>query len=122
MISIRLVLFAHRNQRVYQCEPESGAINPISEYEIPSSRHSLAHIACDQRSYVFLAYEYPAPSLDLWFISTMATWSLMKRWTPRELFPPPRYNDDDDEDEDEDDIDEKKVGDDHFFYLSKSQF
>ncbi|CAF1257643.1 unnamed protein product [Adineta ricciae] len=96
------------NQRVYQCEPESGAINPISEYEIPSSRHSLAHIACDQRAYVFLAYEYPAPSLDLWFISTMATWSLMKRWTPRELFPPPRYNDDDEEEDDEDDTDEKK--------------
>jgi hypothetical protein len=28
----------------------------------------------------------------------MATWSILKRWTPRELFPPPKYND---EDEDE---------------------
>ncbi|UJR24831.1 hypothetical protein I4U23_006203 [Adineta vaga] len=89
----------YKYHRVYQCEPESGAINQISEYEIPSLRHSLAHIACDQQSYVFLAYEYPSPSLDLWFISTMATWSLLKRWTPRELFPPPRYNDEDEDEE-----------------------
>lgn len=27
----------------------------------------------------------------------MATWSLLKRWKPRELFPPPTYNDEDDE-------------------------
>ncbi|CAF3341926.1 unnamed protein product [Rotaria sp. Silwood1] len=87
--------------RVYQCEPESGAINQISEYEIPSSRHCLAHIACDQQSYVFLAYEYPAATLDLWFISTMATWSLLKRWKPRELFPPPIYNDVDNDEQDQ---------------------
>jgi len=31
----------------------------------------------------------------------MATWSLLKRWTPRELFPPPKY---DDEDEDEQNV------------------
>ncbi|CAF1411238.1 unnamed protein product, partial [Adineta steineri] len=80
--------------RVYQCEPESGTINQINEYEIPSSRHTLAHIACDQQSYVFLAYEYPSVSLDVWYISTMATWSLLKRWTPTELFPPPKYDDD----------------------------
>ncbi|CAF1494557.1 unnamed protein product [Rotaria magnacalcarata] len=84
--------------RIYQCEPESGTINQINEYEVPSSRHSLAHIACDQQSYVFLAYEYPAASLDLWYISTMATWSLLKRWAPRELFPPVQYDDEDEED------------------------
>jgi hypothetical protein len=88
--------------RVYQCEPESGTINQISEYEIPSSRHSLAHIACDQQSYVFLAYEYPSASLDLWYISSMATWSLLKRWTPRELFPPPKYDEEDDHDQQND--------------------
>ena len=88
---------------MYQCEPESGTINQISEYEIPSSRHSLAHLACDQQSSVFLAYQYPAVSLDLWHISPMATWSLIKRWTPREFFPPPSlsYEDDDDDDEQE---------------------
>ena len=86
-----------RYHRVYQCEPESGTINQISEYEIPSSRHSLAHLACDQQSSVFLAYQYPAVSLDLWHISPMATWALIKRWTPRELFPPSPDDDDDDE-------------------------
>jgi hypothetical protein len=29
----------------------------------------------------------------------MATWSLLKRWKPKELFPPAKYNDDDDDDE-----------------------
>jgi hypothetical protein len=87
--------------RVYQCEPESGTINQISEYEIPSSRHTLAHIACDQQSYVFLCYEYPAASLDFWYISTMATWSLLKRWTPKELFPPMKYDDEDENNEQE---------------------
>ena len=85
--------------RVYQCEPESGTINPISEYDIPSARHTLAHIACDHQSWIFLAYEYPAVSLDLWHISTMATWSLLKRWTPKEFFPPSSLADDDDDDD-----------------------
>lgn len=102
-------LHSRRRHRVYQCEPESGAINQISEYEIPSTRHSLGHIACDQRSFVFLAYEYPSASLDVWFISAMATWSLLKRWTPRELFPPPRYTDEDDEDDDDDNQEESGV-------------
>ena len=97
VFSINFIFFLFKSyHRVYQCEPESGTINQISEYEIPSSRHTLAHIACDQQSYVFLAYEYPAASLDLWYISTMATWSLLKRWTPKELFPPLKYDDDDD--------------------------
>lgn len=86
---------------MYQCEPESGTINQINEYQMPSSRHTLSHITSDQQSYVFVTYEYPAVSLDLWYISTMATWSLLKRWTPGELFPSPNHNDDDDDDDEQ---------------------
>ncbi len=31
----------------------------------------------------------------------MATWALLKRWTPRELFPPSKYNDEDEQEEEE---------------------
>lgn len=82
---LQLFLFI-TSHRVYQCEPEGGRINQINEYEIPSSRHSLSQITSDQQSYVFLAYEYPSVSVDLWLISSMSTWSLLKRWSSNQLF------------------------------------
>ena len=76
----------NRYYRVYQCEPESGSIHQINEYEIPSPRHSLTQIACDDQSSIFLAYQYPTAILDLWKISSLSTWSLIKRWKTYELF------------------------------------
>ena len=77
---------------------------------MPSSRHTLSHIGSDQKSYVFVTYEYPAVSLDLWCISTMATWSLLKRWTPKEFFPPVNHNDDDDDQDGDEEENEHESG------------
>ena len=92
-----------RYHRLYQCEPESGTIRQLTDYEIPSSRHSLAHITSDHRSFLFLVYQYPTVCLDLWRISAnRQNCSVVKRWSSKELFPRADSHDDDDDDEDED--------------------
>lgn len=87
--------------RLYQCEPESGTIRQLIDYEIPSSRHSLAHLTTDHHSFLFLVYQYPTVCLDLWKISSIhQNCSLIKRWSSKELFPRANLHDDDDIDDD----------------------